>query len=198
MNRDHHPDWYYPIQGMRTLILGTFPPHKDKRHIEFYYPNKQNRFWSVFAEVAGKRLSKNADSDAVNERKQLMKLMSVGVQNLGKTIGRKGKSSLDRDISILEFQNIVEIIDTNDTLKVIHLTGYSGPSSTYHSFIRYLDDNGIAHTLPEKIEVGQTFTVERNRPIKCILGNSTSRAARRVSFEELVEQFKRAMVDEHR
>jgi G:T/U-mismatch repair DNA glycosylase len=56
--KECHPDWYYPVQGMRTLILGTFPPHPDKRHYEFYYPNRQNRFWGVMPKLRVPNCSK--------------------------------------------------------------------------------------------------------------------------------------------
>src|SRR5580704_1037204 len=98
-----HPDWYYPVQGMRALILGTFPPHIRKRDYEFYYPNNQNRFWKVMAEIANTKLAQNEGPQAVVERKWLMTQLKVGVQNIGKTILRDGVSSLDKDIEITEF-----------------------------------------------------------------------------------------------
>ena len=39
----------------RVLILGSFPSVKS-REIEFYYGNKQNRFWRVLSEIANERI----------------------------------------------------------------------------------------------------------------------------------------------
>lgn len=69
---------------MRTLILGTFPPHESKRHFEFYYPNNQNRFWKVLAKLGSVTLTENHGLPAVEQRKMLMTQLRVGVQNIGK------------------------------------------------------------------------------------------------------------------
>ena len=192
--KESHPDWYYPVQGMRALILGTFPPHNAKRHYEFYYPNSQNRFWDVMAEIANTKLFQNRGPQAVAERKRLMTQLKVGLQNIGKIIERHGVSSADNDIVITEFQDILGIINENDSLQAILLTGYSGKTSTYGEFVKYLTKNQVQHSQPEKVRGGSEFTAQFNRPITCIIGNSTSRAARGVRFECLLEQFKRAII----
>jgi G:T/U-mismatch repair DNA glycosylase len=189
---ERHPDWYFPVQGMRALILGTFPPYikkNKKREYEFYYPNSQNRFWKVMAEIAKTKLSQNKRPEAVEERKKLMTQLKVGVQNMGKTILRDGESSLDKHIEIMEFQDILGIINENDSLQAILLTGYSGKTSTYGEFVKYLTEQGIPHDpLPAKVRAGYEFTAHFKRPITCIVGNSTSGAAAKVS-ERLPKQF---------
>jgi G:T/U-mismatch repair DNA glycosylase len=190
--KECHPDWYYPVQGMRTLILGTFPP--IKHDYEFYYPNSQNRFWKVMAEIAKTKLSQNKGPAAVEERKKLMTQLKVGVQNMGKTILRDGESSLDKHIEITEFQDILGIINENDSLQTILLTGYSAKTSTYRSFVKYLTENEVPHSKPEKVGADSKFTAQFKRPITCIIGNSTSTAAGTVSFERLVKQFRSAII----
>jgi len=193
--KEDHPDWYYPVRGMRTLILGTFPPHSGKRHYEFYYPNSQNRFWKVMAEIAKHQIVFNAGTPAVEERKRLMEQLKVGVQNIGKTILRDGESSADNDIEIIETQDILGIINQNDSLQAILLTGYSGKTSTYRSFVNYLAEKRIPHSpLPEKVGAGYEFTAHFKKPITCIIGNSTSGAAARVSGARLLKQFRSAII----
>jgi G:T/U-mismatch repair DNA glycosylase len=188
-----HPDWYYPVPGMRALILGTFPPRKKMWKYEFYYPNNQNRFWKVMAKIANAKLLKTEGTQAVEERKKLMTQLKVGVQNMGKTIVRDGESSLDKHIEITEFQDILGIINENDSLQAILLTGYSGKTSAYGEFVKYLTKNQVRHSQPEKVKAGSTFTAQFERPITCIIGNSTSRAAGSVSCERLLEQFRSAI-----
>jgi G:T/U-mismatch repair DNA glycosylase len=192
--KEVHPEWHYPVPGMRALILGTYPPHARRYDYEFFYPNKQNRFWKLLADIAGVPLTENAGAAAVAQRQALMKRLRVGVQNMGRVIERKGTSSLDRDIRIIEFHDILSLLKKSKNLKAILVTGYSGPSSTYRSFLRYLDENKIKHTRPEKVSPGETFTVDIGRPILCILGNSTSMAAcRSVKYDDLIKQFKMAL-----
>ena len=190
--KECHPDWYYPVPGMRALILGTFPPYK--RDYEFYYPNSQNRFWKVMAEIAKHQIVFNAGTPAVEERKRLMTQLKVGVQNIGMTILRDGKSSADKDIEITEFQDILSIINENDSLQAILLTGYSGKTSTYREFVKYLTKNQVQHSQPEKVRAGFKFIAQFKRPMTCIIGNSTSGAAARVSGERLLKQFRSAII----
>lgn len=192
--KEDHPDWYYPVQGMRTLILGTFPPHIKKRHYEFYYPNSQNRFWDVMAEIANTKLFQNRGPQAVEERKRLMTQLKVGVQNIGKSIVRDGVSSADKNIVITEFQDIRGIINENDSIQAILLTGYSGKTNTYREFVKYLNEKQVRHNAPEKVRAGYKFTAQFKKPITCIIGNSTSRAAGSVTFGSLLEQFKGAII----
>jgi G:T/U-mismatch repair DNA glycosylase len=181
---------------MRALILGTFPPHIGKRHYECYYPNNQNRFWNVMAEIANTKLLHTEGTQAVEERKRLMTQLKVGVQNIGKTILRDGKSSADKDIEIIEFQDICGIINENDSLRATLLTGYSNKTSTYGEFVKYLTKNHVEHNQPEKVKAGSEFTAQFKRPITCIIGNSTStRAAGKVSCECLLEQFGSAGIE---
>ncbi|MCB0415687.1 MAG: hypothetical protein KDD50_15215, partial [Bdellovibrionales bacterium] len=143
LNREVHPNWYIDIPGMKTLILGSYPPHEDKRHFEFFYPNKINRFWKILAEINGSALQYFENEKAVEERIAIMNSLKVGVQNLGKVILRKGKSARDLDIQILEFQDILNIISRNPNLERVLLPGISGPSSTYYLFLKYLKLNHI-------------------------------------------------------
>ncbi|MGO9934276.1 MAG: hypothetical protein ACLPV8_21015 [Steroidobacteraceae bacterium] len=52
------------------------------------------------AEIAKTELLQTEGTEAVEERKRLMKQLKVGVQNMGKTILRDGESSLDKHIEI--------------------------------------------------------------------------------------------------
>ena len=179
---------------MHLLILGSYPPHKNKWDYEFYYPNNQNRFWKVLAKLAGFEITENKGEAAVRQRKKLMSLLKIGGQNLGLLIYRNGESSLDKDITMIEYQDIFGIISEHKELKTILLSGYSGKSSTYHSFIDYLKLKKIQYDKPLSVKAGEKFYIYYQRPILCMIGNSTSsRAGGTVSFDKLVDQFQDAI-----
>lgn len=194
ITQEIHPDWFYPVKTMQTLILGTYPPHKKRRDFEFYYPNNQNLFWKVLAEIANYKLTEFKGKAAVTEREKLMKILNIGVQNLGKKIERKGESASDSDIKIIEYQDILSLIKNSKRLKVIILAGYSGKTSTYRGFIDYLKKNNVAFSQPKKIKAGSTFNLYLENNITCFITNSTSTAAAPsgVTFKNLVKQFKQA------
>lgn len=195
LNTETHPDWYFDIPVMKVLILGSFPPHESKRDYPFYYPNKQNNFWKILAQLNSTPLNYFSGQEAVKERQQLMLDLKVGVQNLGRKIARKGLSSRDTDIVISEFQDVLSIIRNHPELKKILIAGYSAENSTYRAFLKYLDSLNIKYTFPKVVQPNESFHVFiDDRRIQCLITNSTSTAAR-IKFEILVEQFYKALFD---
>ncbi len=188
-----HPTWYRDLPTLRTLILGSFPPHPSKHNYPFYYPNGINRFWKILADIAGMPLewTKKDPTKAVEERYAIMQKLETGVQNIGYEIERKGTSALDRDIIITKYHDILSIIKAHPELTRILLPGYSAAHSTTRSFLKYIKDIGISSSEipPIKAEVGFKIYVD-DREIECIILNSTSTAAK-IRYEVLLEQFKR-------
>lgn len=191
--KEEHPNWYKDISPMKYLILGSFPPHPSKWQYPFYYPNGQNRFWKILAELAGHSLqwTKTDHEKAVRERYEIMKKLRVGVQNLGMEIERKGKSALDTHISITKFQNIVSIIEIHPELKKILLPGYSAINSTARSFIKYIREKSIEVSAIDQIKPETAFKIYfKERAIDCVVLNSTSTASK-IKYDFLLEQFRR-------
>jgi G:T/U-mismatch repair DNA glycosylase len=194
-----HPDWYRDVPKMKYLILGSFPPHESRRDYPFYYPNSSNRFWDILAKIAKKKLAyvkkltEKEKLKAVEERYEIMRLLKVGVQNIGLEIKRKNNSADDKDIEIEKFQDILSIIKKHNELEKILLSGYSAPNSTAKSFLKYLDSKNIPYNVKAKdIKANKEFSITIfSRKIKCVILNSTSRRAVGITEDELVKQFKR-------
>jgi len=200
--KETHPDWYRDLSPMKCLILGSYPPHESKRDYEFYYPNAINNFWKILADIAKIKLryvkkselkTQEAKNEAVEERFKIMQALNAGVQNVGKIIIRKGNSSLDTNIEIIEEQDILSIIEKHKELERILLSGFSAKNSTAKSFLKYLGKKGIPYEI-ENIQPEEKFyTNIFGRKIECVILNSTSTAGR-VEYKELLRQFKRYLV----
>jgi G:T/U-mismatch repair DNA glycosylase len=193
-----HPNWYRDVPNMETLVLGSFPPHSSKWTYPFYYPNQQNRFWEILARLSNATLHHYPKMDIrfVEERFQIMRQLKIGVQNIGYKIYRKGTSSLDANIAILEYHDILSIIRQHHTLQRILLPGYSAPSSTYRAFIRYLQLYGmnvepVKH--PKPLQTSFCLSLDE-KDVKCIVLNSTSRACA-IPFDSLLAQFSHALFE---
>lgn len=193
-NKEEHPNWYKDVFPMRSLILGSFPPHPSKWAYPFFYPTVRNRFWKILADLAGESLkwTKTDDkSKAVQERFEIMKKLETGVQNLGLEIERNGKSALDTNIKITKYQDIVSIIKNHPELTTILLLGYSAINSTAKSFINYIEQQGIKYSAINKVGPETAFTIQlKGRLIECVVLNSTSTASR-IKYDFLLEQFRR-------
>ena len=48
---ENHPLKPFFPEGARVLMLGSFPPKRERWKMEFYYPNFQNDMWRIFGEV---------------------------------------------------------------------------------------------------------------------------------------------------
>ena len=200
-NIEIHPNWYKDIPKIKTLILGSFPPHSDKHDYPFYYPNSQNNFWKILSIISNKPLqylkTKKEDTTiktkAVHERYDIMKQLNVGVQNIGLEISRIGKSAKDTDIEITKYQDILSIIHSHKELERILLPGFSAPNSTFRAFVKYLELNNInVEVLKPSPEKSFNIQIE-NRIIECVILNSTSRASR-VTINTLTNQFKKSIL----
>jgi len=188
-----HPSWYRDLPTLRTLILGSFPPHPSKRIYPFFYPNGRNRFWKILADIAGIPLewTKKDPAKAVEERYAIMPKLETGVQNSGYEIERKGTSALDTDIRINKYHDILSIITTHPELKQIMLPGYSAEHSTTRSFLKYIEQKGIRSSDIPSIKAEAAFKIYVNdREIECVILNSTSTAAK-IRYDVLLEQFKK-------
>ena len=117
----------------------------------------------------------------------------MGIHNIGKVIRREGESSLDSKISIEEYHDILGLIDDHPDLKTIVLTGFSAKAGAAPAFNDYLKKMGVAAEVPKKFQVGSEFSFMKGRAIRCIVVNSTSRAAFQLTFEMLEQQFGRVL-----
>ena len=193
-NKEEHPNWYKDVPTMRSLILGSFPPHHSKCAYPFFYPTLRNRFWKILADLAGESLKwtkTDNKSKAVQERFEIMKKLKIGVQNLGLEIERKGKSALDTNIKITKYQDIVSIIKNHPELTTILLLGYSAINSTAKSFINYIEQQGIKYSAINKLGLETAFIIQlKGRSIECVILNSTSTASR-IKYDFLLDQFRR-------
>ena len=63
-------------KNSRVLILGSFPSVKS-RQVEFYYGNKQNRFWRILSGFFGEELPLSTD-----EKISLLKRQNVALWDI--------------------------------------------------------------------------------------------------------------------
>lgn len=191
---ESHPNWFYDFKSMKVLMLGSFPPHQSRHSFPFYYPNKQNRFWKVMAEISGTTLDSDfSDTDKViEERKSIMRKLQMGIHDVAQEIVRKGNSSLDSDIQIVKYQDIVSIVKNHSELEKIVLLGFSAKNSAAQSFLRYVNDEQIEAEFPDEFVPKATnrfFIVVEKRKVECLILNSTSSASS-IQVPQLVKQFK--------
>jgi G:T/U-mismatch repair DNA glycosylase len=191
MEKELHPwNWFAP-ENSRVLIVGTFPPTKRNWSFDFFYPNKANFFWRVIARIAETELQYPAGDLAVEERKNLLRKLQVAVTDMGQHILRNANSSLDENLSIIEYMNIFRILDENPEIRKIIFTSSSGKESAARWFNQFLAGHEIKHRFPTGKRPIKSAIEYRGKTIELVVLYSTSpRAANRMSFESLVELYR--------
>lgn len=186
---------YIPYNADK-LILGTFPTKEDNRDFEFFYPNKNNKFWKVLARIADFKLTEIDKSEsskvyAIKERKQILDKLRLAITDIGAVVLRQNNSSLDSNIFPIKFTNIFSIISSNPKIRTIILTSSSNGNSVLSWFKIYCEINNVELSVDKKNKI---FPIETdikidNKNIKIVIVYSTSGAAGKKE-DFLVEQYK--------
>ena len=131
------------------LIIGTFPPNKDKWDYKFFFPNHVNRIWKTLGKVAydeSYELFHNNNEEAVNERIQILQKLNSAMVNIIYSCKRKeNKSALDNDLEDVKVYEIIEkILRPYKKITSIYLTSSSGKNSCVSLLKKHLNKNGIS------------------------------------------------------
>ena len=97
-------------KNSKVLILGSFPSVKS-RAAEFYYGNKQNRFWKTLYEFLGE------SANTVEEKKALCLKRGVAIWDIVDSCEIKGSS--DSDIKNYKLVDLNEVLDNSDIKKIL-------------------------------------------------------------------------------
>jgi len=190
MHTETHPwNWYIPT-GAKTVVIGTFPPTQRNWAFDFFYPNKNNYFWKIIAQIAGCHLIHFSGEEAVKERKELLNHLKLGVSDMGQVIRRKTDSSLDQNLEIVRYMNIFKLLQENPSVQKLIFTSSSGKSSAIGWFKDYLSLHRIPFKIPQGKRPLQTTVTVNGKSLEIVLLYSTSpRAGASVSFDALTELF---------
>ena len=191
MQIETHPwNWYLP-SGAKTIIIGTFPPTLRNWSYDFFYPNKNNYFWKIMSKIAGIELQSFSGNEAVEERKEILNQLMLGVSDMGKVIRRTKDSSMDEDLEVVEYMDVFQILKENPAVDKIIFTSSSGKSSAIRWFKDYLASKEIIYKIPKGTRPLKSVLDINGRLIEIVLLYSTSpRAGAAISFDKLVELYR--------
>ena len=196
MHEEIHPwKWYVPA-GAKSIIIGTFPPTLRNWSYNYFYPNKNNFFWRIMAQIAGKPLQYFSGEEAVEERRNILDQLKIGVSDMAKIIRRTDGNSSDENLEIVEYMDIFKILEENPSLRKIIFTSSTGKSSAIGWFKSYLAVHGIVFQIPKGKRPLHTTVQIAGKDIEIVLLYSTSaRAGATISLEALTELFRKTIAD---
>ena len=195
MQQEIHPwNWYLPA-GARTVVIGTFPPTLRNWSYNFFYPNKNNYFWKIMAQIAQQELQFFSGEEAVAERKRILQRLHLGLSDMGKIVRRAEGNSLDENLEAVEYMDVFQLLDENPSIRKILFTSSSGKSSAIQWFKEYLSLRGIPYQIPKGPRPLKNQIDLNGRILEIVILYSTSpRVGATVSFEKLVELFEKEII----
>jgi len=197
--KEYLPWSEYIPSNANKLILGTFPTREARRHFEFFYPNKQNRFWKVLANLAKVSLSDFDSSEsgkilAIAERKKILNALRLGITDMGAIVLRQNSSSLDTNLFPLEFSDIFKLLEVNRLIDTIILTSSTGGNSVLSWFKAYCKINNVDLKIRKKggcPKESQIMFEDREIRIVVVWSSSSASVKKEV---ELTEQYKKFLI----
>ena len=176
------------------LIIGTFPTAKQRRSFEFFYPNKNNPFWKVLASIAEMTVASADCSNAIQNRKDILTKLNLGITDMGYRVYRHANSSLDQSIFPIEFMNIFEILEDHPSIKKLIITSTSGQNSVEGWLRSYCVLNAIDFPkLKGKNPKNGVLLQNGKKIIEVVSVHSTSRAAAK-TLEQLIYMYKSVLI----
>ena len=112
MLEDNRKIGFQPIfdKDSRVLILGSFPSVKS-REIDFYYGNKQNRFWKMLSSFFGEDIP-----ETVADKKAFLKKYKIALWDMVMSCEIKG--SADTSIKYAELADIPSLLAKTQIEKI--------------------------------------------------------------------------------
>jgi G:T/U-mismatch repair DNA glycosylase len=114
---ERHPlEPFFP-EGARLLLMGSFPPKRERWKMDFYYPNFQNDMWRiiglVFFDEKDYFLTEDKKSFCESRIRSFLIRKGIAVTDSGREVIRQKDNASDK------FLEIVGTIDLSEVLKCL-------------------------------------------------------------------------------
>lgn len=181
---EEHPLKPFLPENTRLLMLGSFPPARNRWCMDFFYPNFINDMWRIFGIVFFGDKFHFVDNDAKTfKREDIISFLNekgIGLYDTACKICRTKNTASDKDLEIVEATDLGKLLDTIPSCRAVITTGQKATDT----FAAYF---GISQP---KLGEGVDFSLgERN--LKLFRMPSSSRAYP-MKIERKAEYYERA------
>jgi len=167
---ESHPLKPFLPSSAKILLLGSFPPPKERWKINFYYPNFQNDMWRIFGLVFfGQKdyfiLKEEKTFDELKIR-SFLKNTGIAIYDTAEKVNRKKGNASDQFLQIVELSDIPGILSKIPLCNTIVFTGTKSMNALMNS-------QGEKKVVPIG---GFAENIFGNRKVNCYRMPSSSRA----------------------
>lgn len=145
-----HPLKPFLPQNAKLLMLGSFPPPKERWKMDFYYPNYQNDMWRIFGVIFFNNKDYFLDLPNKNFKEQLIKdfLIEKGIaifDTAYQVIRLKGNAA-DKFLQIETATDIKQLLDQMPNCHNIMTTGDKATDTLMLSMPEMTEKPQIGHS----------------------------------------------------
>lgn len=167
-NIERHPLQPFLPKDARLLMLGSFPPPKERWCMDFFYPNPQNDMWRIMGQVFFVNKLHFCTPDKRFKHEEIVTFcekQGIAIFDTAQAVIRQKGNASDEHLEIVEQTNIAALLQQLPQCHDICCTGGKAAETLAE----------ILHTNTPK--VGEyTETTFANKPIRFWRMPSTSRA----------------------
>jgi G:T/U-mismatch repair DNA glycosylase len=125
--REPHPLPPFFPAAARVLMLGSFPPKRERWKMDFFYPNLQNDMWRIFGLVFFDRADHFLAADRKSFREQAIReflaARGIALWDTAMEVKRLKDNASDRFLEVLTPINLTEVLAKLPSCEAIVLTG---------------------------------------------------------------------------
>lgn len=165
-----HPFKPYLPKDAKILILGTFPPKRERWSMEFFYPNRNNDFWRIISllfygdkDYFYNHTTRQFDISSI---KHFIDTKGIALSDTAKRVRRLKGNASDKFLEIIEPADIIGMLSVLTQCTTIATTGEKATE-----VLASILDFDLPH-----IGTDTTATLPNGKSIKIWRMPSTSRA----------------------
>ncbi len=124
---EYHPFEPYLPKDARILVMGTFPPKRERWSMEFYYPNRINDFWRIMGLIfcGDKNYLYNEKERTFHLHliKSLLDEKGIALYDTGYAVKRLKNNASDKFLEIVEPVSLIKLLEQIPLCHALATTG---------------------------------------------------------------------------
>lgn len=127
INIEQHPLKPFLPEGAKILMLGSFPPGKERWSMDFFYPNRQNDMWRIMGLIFfnNKDYFLNNNSNGFDRERIIEFCSKIGIAlyDTAFEVRRLKANASDKFLEVVTPTNIESLIEQLPACQAIVATG---------------------------------------------------------------------------
>ena len=124
---ENHPLPPFLPNGTNMLMLGSFPPPKERWKMDFFYPNIQNDMWRIFGLVffddSHYFLTDDRKSFRESALRSFLTEKGIALWDTAMKVKRQKGNASDKFLEVLELVNLADLLSQIPDCQAIVVTG---------------------------------------------------------------------------